>query len=345
MANGFHHLTRDERCQIYALRKRGVSVRGIARDLGCSPSTISREIRRNSGRRGYRFKQADQLACKRRHLASCLPRKMTAALWHGIEERLAQQQWSPEQIAGRLRLDGIVSVSPSWIYRHVWSDRSGGGTLYRNLRRRGKKANRRGRDGAGRGVIPGRVGIEERPAVVEEKSRIGDWEADTIIGAGHQGALVSLVDRASKYTLLQQVPQKTAAAVSAAIVQCLLPFVMLVHTITADNGKEFAGHQSLAQFLGTLFFFARPYHSWERGLNEHTNGLVRQYFPKSTDLRTIGAQEVRRVQDRLNNRPRKSLGYRTPEEVFRRALDAVEALPGDRNVTMHSGLSDTAGGP
>ena len=117
----------------------------------------------------------------------------------------------------------------------------------------------------------------------------------------------------TKYTLLQQVPQKTAAAVSAAIVQCLLPFVMLVHTITADNGKEFAGHQSLAQLLGTLFFFARPYHSWERGLNEHTNGLVRQYFPKSTDLRTIGAQEVRRVQDRLNNRPRKSLGYRTPD--------------------------------
>ena len=132
---------------------------------------------------------------------------------------------------------------------------------------------------------------------------------------------------------------------SAAIVQCLLPFVLLVHTITADNGKEFAGHQSLAQLLGTLFFFARPYHSWERGLNEHTNGLVRQYFPKSTDLRTIGAEEVRRVQDRLNNRPRKSLGYRTPEEVFRRALDAVEALPGDRYVTMHSGLSDTAGAP
>ena len=116
---------------------------------------------------------------------------------------------------------------------------------------------------------------------------------------------------------------------------------MLVHTITADNGKEFAGHQSLAQILGTLFFFARPYHSWERGLNEHTNGLVRQYFPKSTDLRTIGAQEVRRVQSRLNNRPRKSLGYRTPAEVFRRALDAAEAPPGDRNVTMNRGLSDS----
>ena len=308
MAYGFHHLTLDERCQIYALRKSGVSFRGIARDLRCSPSTISREIRRNSGRRGYRFKQADQLACERRHLASCRSRKMSAAWWRGIEERLAQQ-WSPEQIAGRLRLDGIVSVSPSWIYRHVWSDRAAGGYLYRNLRRRGKKANRRGRD-----------------------------------GAGHQGALVSLVDRASKYTLLQQVPQKTATAVSAAIAQCLLPFVMLVHTITADNGKEFAGHQSLAQLLGTLFFFARPYH-WERGLNEHTNGLVRQYFPKSTDLRTIGAQEVRRVQDRLNNRPRKSLGYRTPAEVFRRALDAVEAPPGNRNVTMHSGLYDTVGAP
>ena len=232
------------------------SFRGIARDLGCSRSTIIREIRRNSGCRGYRVKQADRLACKRRHLASCLPRK--------VGESLAQQ-WSPERIAGRLRLDDVVSVSPSWIFRHVWSGRAGDGTLYRNLRRRGKKANRRSRDGAGRGVIPGWVGIEERPAVVEEKTRIGEWEADTITGAGHQGALVSMVDRASKYTLLQQIPQKTAAAVSAAIAQCLLPFVMLVHTITADNGKEFAGHPPLVQLLGTLFFFARPHHFWDKG--------------------------------------------------------------------------------
>ena len=323
MANGYHHLTYGSRCQIYALRGSGLSLRGIGRQLRVPASTISREVRRNSGQRGYRHLQAHGFAVARRREASSRPRKMTAALWAVVEEKLGLQ-WSPEQIASRLRAQGVVAVGKTWIYHHVWSDRASGGTLFCHLRRRGKKRNRRGRDGAGRGVIPGRIDICERPAVVEEKSRVGDWEVDTIIGAKHQGALVSVVDRASKFTFLEHVTGKTASAVGDAIWLCLMPVLALVHTITADNGKEFAGHQLLAKKLSALFFFATPYHSWERGLNEHTNGLVRQYFPKSTDFKTLDPAEVKRVQELLNNRPRRVLGYRTPAEVFRRALDALE---------------------
>ena len=333
MADGYHHLTYGSRCQIYALRESGLSLRGIGRQLRVPASTISREVRRNSGQRGYRHRQAHGFAVARRREASSRPRKMTAALWAVVEEKLGLQ-WSPEQISGRLRVQGVVAVGKTWIYHpqesvsfrslHVWSDRASGGTLFCHLRRRGKKRNRRGRDGAGRGVIPGRIDICERPAVVEEKSRVGDWEVDTIIGAKHQGALVSVVDWASKFTFLEHVTGKTAVAVGDAIRRCLMPVLALVHTITADNGKEFAGHQLLAKTLSALFFFATPYHSWERGLNEHTNGLVRQYFPKSTDFKTLDPAEVKRVQELLNNRPRRVLGYRTPAEVFCRALDALE---------------------
>ena len=216
MAKGYHHLTYGSRCQIYALKKSGMSIRGVARALEVSASTVSRELRRNRGRRGYRMRQSQRSAQSRRRLASSRPRKLTAALWGRIEGWLGWQ-WSPQQIAGRLRLEGGVSVGKAWIYRQVWKDRANGGTLYRNLRRRGKKANRRGRCGAGRGLIPGRVDIRERPAVVELKRRVGDWELDTIIGARHRGALVSVVDRCSKFTYLQRVMNKTAAAVGGAI--------------------------------------------------------------------------------------------------------------------------------
>ena len=322
MAKGYHHLTYGSRCQIYALKKSGLSVRGVARALEVSASTVSRELRRNRGRRGYRMRQAQRMARSRRRLASSRPRKLTAALWGRIEGCLGWQ-WSPQQIAGRIRLEGGVSVGKTWIYRQVWMDRAAGGTLYRHLRRRGKKANRRGRCGAGRGLIPGRVDIVERPAVVELKRRVGDWELDTIIGARHRGALVSVVDRCSKFTFLQRVMNKTAAAVGGAILARLGPVSALTHTLTADNGKEFAGHRAVAAGLSAGFYFAAPYHSWERGLNEHTNGLVRQYFPKATDFTALGDVQVGRVQDLLNGRPRRVLGYRTPAEVFGEALDAA----------------------
>jgi len=316
MPEGYRHLTCAERCQIHALRKSGLSHPAIARQLGRDRTTVWREVRRNSGGRGYRHRQAQGKAEARRSAASSVPRKMTPELWRMVEERLAEG-WSPEQVAGRMRLEGEPMAGRQWIYRHVHEDRKAGGGLWRHLRRRGRKPNRKGGAHAGRGHIPGRVDISERPAAVEAKERVGDWEADTIVGKGHSGALVSLVDRASKYALLERVDRKTADAVGAAMTGMLgsLP----VHTVTADNGKEFAGHARVSEALGAAFFFARPYHSWERGLNEHTNGLVRERFPKGTDFRKVSDAQVQAVQDRLNARPRKVLGYLTPSEAFRQA--------------------------
>ncbi len=316
MPEGYRHLTYPERCQIHALMESGLSGGAIARQLGRSPSSISREIRRNGGARGYRHAQAQRLAEGRRSAASSVPRKMTPELWALVEGRLVRG-WSPEQVAGRLRLEGHPVAGRQWIYRHVHADRRAGGQLWRHLRRRGKRPNRRGGAHAGRGHIPGRVDISERPALVEAKARTGDWEADTIMGAGTGGAVVSLVDRARRYTLLRRPGSRTAAAVGAAMTGMLgsLP----VHTVTANNGREFADHARVAGTPGAGFLFARPYHSWERGPTGHTNGLVRGYLPKGTDLRKVTDAEVSTVQDRTDARPRKALACLTPDEAFLRA--------------------------
>ncbi len=197
-----------------------------------------------------------------------------------MEGRLAQG-WSPEQVSGRLRLEGHPVAGRQWTCRHVHADRGAGGGLWRHLRRRGKRPNRKGGAHAGRGHIPGRVDTPERPALVEAKERVGDWEADTIVGAGTGGAVVSLVDRATKYTLLRRPGRKTAAAVGAAMTGLPGPHRAAVHTVTADNGREFADHARVSAALGAGFFFARPYHSWERGLNEHTNGWCGGTFPRA----------------------------------------------------------------
>ena len=202
------------------------------------------------------------------------------------------------------------------IYDRIRADLKAGGDLWKSLRRRGKKPNWRGGRHAGRGHIPDRGDISERPGIVEEKTRIGDWEADTIIGKAHIGAVVSLVDRVTRYTLLARVERKTADAVGARMIGLLRSDNLVVHTFTSDNGKEFATHMRVAKALDADFFFARPYHSWERGLNEHTNGLCREYFPKGTDFRRVTDAEIRTLQDRLNARPRKVLGYRTLAEVM-----------------------------
>ncbi len=199
------------------------------------------------------------------------------------------------------------------------ADRKAGGGLFPLLRRRGKKPNWRGGRHSGRGHIPGRVDISERPAEVERKERVGDWEADTIIGRGHSGAVVSLVDRAPEYTYSRRVDRRTSAAVSAAMPAMPPPSDTPVHTVTADNGKEFAGHAGVAEALKAGFFLPTPQHSRERGPTGHTNGLARRYLPKGTDLRAVTDAQVRAVQDRTDARPRRVLGYRTPAEVFRRA--------------------------
>ncbi len=206
-----------------------------------------------------------------------------------------------------------------WTSEHVRADRKAGGGLFPLLRRRGRKPDRRGGRHSGRGHIPGRVDISGRPEEAGSRERVGDREADTVIGKGHSGAVVSLVDRASKHTYSRRAGRRTSAAVSAAMVDPLRPSAAPVHTITSDNGREFAGHAGVAEALGAAFHFATPYHSWERGLNGHTNGLVRQYLPKGTDLRAVTDAEVKRVQDRTDARPRRALGYRTPAEVLHEA--------------------------
>ena len=328
MPGGYHQLTRDQRCQLCALKNSGESVADIARQLTVHRSTIYRELNRNGDDQGYDYQQAQEMAYERKRTIVSCKYKMSEELIIFIESML-QQQWSPEQIAGWLKKQlGSQIVSHETIYKYIWANKRKGGKLYKELRHQGKKYNKRGSDKAGRGCIPGRVDIAERPMIVEEKSRLGDWEIDTIIGKEHKGAIVTMVERHSKFTLLAKVPNKTALEVKGALIRKLKDLTGCVHTLTADNGKEFAAHQEIAQELGASVYFARPYHSWERGLNEHTNGLVRQYLPKCERLDVVVDEAVQMIENLLNNRPRKVLQFNTPIEVFnrRRTESAIVAL-------------------
>lgn len=330
MPQGYHHLTYEERCQIYTLKQRGDSQAQIAVQLGVSRATISREIQRNTGKRGYRYKQAETLAKERRQTVSRRPRKMNGIVIKIIIEKL-NQQWSPEQISGWLfRHFPHHKVSHETIYKYVWTDKRNGGSMFKQLRHHGKKYNKRSGPNAGRGCIPNRVGIEERPKVVDAKKRVGDWELDTVIGLRGHGAIVSMVDRASKLTKLSKVPTKHAEVVAKALTDKLGDLGDVVLTLTADNGKEFANHQQVATALNASFFFATPYHSWERGLNEHTNGLIRQYFPKGKSLENVTQADLDKIEILLNNRPRKVLQYETPIEVFQQLKTEFS------NVALHN---------
>lgn len=316
MPKGYHHLTSHKRCQIYILKKRGDSQSGIARQLNVSRSTICRELRRNRGLNGYRHKQAQRKAVQRRKAAHLDSKMMNERTLSIVIEKL-NLQWSPEQIAGWLKKNRPENrVSHETIYKYVWENKRRGGSLYKNLRHSGKKYNKRASKNAGRGCIPDRVDISERPRIVEDKSRVGDWELDTIVGKGQTSAIVSMVDRASKLTKLMRVPRRTAENIENALNAKLAPIKEFVITLTADNGKEFAYHKNVSHSLQAGFYFATPYHSWERGLNEHTNGLVRQYFPKGSSFDDIAPETVDHVENLLNTRPRKVLEYKTPIEAF-----------------------------
>ena len=308
----YTQLTREERYQIYALKQAGHRQNDIAEVLGRHKSTISRELRRNHGLRGYRPKQAHRLALARRS-AKVRPR-FGSPIWRQIEV-LIRQDWSPEQIAGRLKVEQNIRISHETIYQYIYAAKRSGGNLYRHLR---CQKQRRKRYGAydRRGVIPNRVSIDERPAIVDTRRRLGDWEGDTVIGKGHRGALVTLVERKSLYTVIAAVCRNTAKAVRGAIVAGLTPHKDQVHTLTYDNGRELADHEGIASDLEAQVYFAHPYASWERGVNENTNGLIRQYFPKRRELTTVTKSEIEHTMNRLNHRPRKSLGFRTPYEVF-----------------------------
>jgi IS30 family transposase len=312
----YHQLTRDQRCQIYALNKRGLTQTEIALDIGVSQGTISRELVRNEGFRGYRYLQAHRFAVQRGSARKGIAHVLLPCLIARVETFLRDYQWSPEQICGALNHADGTKVSHESLYRHIWADKRAGGTLYLHLRQRGKKRNKRGAATAGRGLIPGRIDIAQRPSIVDAKSRLGDWELDSIIGANHRGAIPSRVERKTKLTKLVLLDGPTSEATKAGILARLEPLQKHVLTLTSDNGKEFAGHAEISEKLNSEFYFCTPYHSWERGLNENTNGLVRQYFPKGTDFAKLTETDVQRVEDLLNNRPRKALNYHSPNEVF-----------------------------
>jgi IS30 family transposase len=307
----YQQLTREQRYQIYALKQMGHNQTEIAETVGVHKATISRELVRNTGQRGYRPRQADQLSQARRKKGQ--PR-IAANTWQVVEEKL-QQDWSPEQVSGWLLKNKDIRISHEWIYQHVYADYRAGGRLYQHLRSQKKRRKRlHGQDR--RGQLVGRRSIDERPAIVNDRRRVGDWEVDTLVGQRHQQAIVTLTERKSRFALLGKVSQRSAEQVRERLVQLLRPFLDKLETMTGDNGKEFAQHEQLAAELETDFFFAHPYASWERGSNENMNGLVRQYLPKKTDFNQVTNTELIWIMDRLNLRPRKCLDFRTPFEVF-----------------------------
>jgi len=315
----YTHLTQDERYQIYILKQAGHDQSAIAKLMNRNKSTISRELKRNRGQRGYRPAQA-HVCAMRRMQESNNSRRVAAKTWHFVEAKLVAL-WSPEQISGYLAVNGQVTISHECIYQHIYADKRAGGDLHLTLRcQKIKKKRYGGRER--RGTIANQVSIDARPSVVEKRARYGDWEGDTVIGANHQQALVTLNERKSRYTLIGKVTRKTALAVSNTMISLLTPFTDCVHTLTTDNGKEFAQHERIAKEIGARFYFAHPYSSWERGANENMNGLIRQFFPKKMRFESITEKDVTFAMDSLNHRPRKCLNYKTPHEVFMKQLQS-----------------------
>lgn len=307
----YEHLTLEKRYQIYAYKKSGWSNSAIAEMIGVHKSNIGRELKRNVSGRGYRPNYADKLAAGRRKEKDRV--KISEQTWEEIETALVENQWSPEQISGKREIEGQQKVSHEWIYRRIYQDKKKGGELYTHLRSRKKRKKRYGSYSA-RGGLVNQVSIEERPLIVDQKSRLGDWELDTIIGKAHQGAIVTIVERKSKLLRMEKVEKRTGELTEQAICRQLQD--LDVKTLTADNGKEFSEHEKIAERLKADFYFCHPYSSNERGLSENTNGLIRQYFAKKSEFDKITDEDIKKVEDKLNNRPRKTLNYQTPNEVY-----------------------------
>ena len=310
------HLTREQRYGISLMLQEGKSRKDIAKAIGVSTSTISRELTKSCDMRNgsYNYDLAQRKYETRLKLRGRKP-VFTKEMKDTVIS-LLEEGYSPEQIKGRSNVEGFAMVSHETMYRWIWEDKRKKGTLYQYLRRKGRKYNKRGNSLAGRGYIPNRIDIEERPAIVDLKERFGDLEIDTVIGSNHKGALVTINDRLTSKVWIRKLSGKDAVPLALKTIEALQPIKDLIHTITADNGKEFAKHQEIAEKLEISFYFCTPYHSWERGANENTNGLIRQYIPKGTDFSEITDEFVTWVENKLNNRPRKRLGYLTPNEKF-----------------------------
>lgn len=309
--NHYTQLTQEQRYQIYAMNKAGFAQKAIAIDIGVHPSTICRELKRNTGLRSYRPLQAHKLALSRRDKG--IPRILSSH-WQEIV-RLLKDYWSPEQIAWRLYEEQGFRVSHEWIYQYIYRDKHQGGELHRYLRCQKQRKKRYGSNER-RGQIANQTMIDARPGIVEDRSRLGDWEGDTLVGKGHQGVLISMVERKSRYTVLGHARAKRKDLVASEIIKKMRKHQCDCKTITYDNGREFSDHERMAKALDASIYFAHPYSSWERGTNENTNGLIRQFFPKKMPLLKVSEEALQLTMDRLNHRPRKSLNWKTPYEAF-----------------------------
>lgn len=324
----YHHLSVSERFALYQYRKKDhLSLDAIALKMNRSKSTISRELQRNSLNREDYLPDSAQLKMQtRRQQSKHKFMSIRTSTVQEVKHRL-QMYHSPEQVAGRLKREGLERVAHETIYQMIYANYQGLGSYRQYLRQGQVKRRRRSGVKPKRGVIPGRVGIEERPVIAEQKSEIGHWESDTVIGANHTGLIVTHVDKASKFLLAGLAKNKTLQQINQVTIGLFEQIGSAFRkTMTFDNGKEFSGHQTLAKVLGVSCFFANPYHSWERGLNEHTNGLLRQFFPKGTNLKIVKPEQLQKVVDLINHRPRKSLDYRTPYEVLSSHSSALVAL-------------------
>lgn len=310
------HLTVEQRYTISVMKSKGYKKNQIAQTIGKDTSTVTRELQRNSDKRNgeYRHELA-QRKCNERHQSKPKTQRFTDLVKKHVDKWLLED-YSPEQIAGRAKRDGLDCVSHERIYQYVWKDKKDKGNLYLHLRRKGRKYRKRGNSKDSRGIIKDRVDISQRPGIVDEKMRFGDLEIDTIIGKNHKGAILTINDRWSSFLWMANLKGKNAKDLALKTIELLNPLKKEFHTITADNGKEFAEHKMIADGLNIDFFFARPYHSWERGANENTNGLVRQYFPKGSSFDEITKEDIQNVQYKLNTRPRKKLGFLSPIEFI-----------------------------
>lgn len=310
----YNQLTENERYQIYSLLKEGLTQKQIAENLDRNPSTISRELKRNRGLRGYRPKQAQALSDHRR-VNAFKHIKLTAPVIEWVEQ-LLRQELSPQQVVDYLKRYKKISLHHETIYQWIYADKAEGGDLFKHLRIASKPYRKRYGHYDKRGKLRNRVDIDERPFVVDRRLRIGDWEGDTVMGKGRKSALLTMVERKTLYTVIVRLTGKHADLLAEAAIRTLTPLADRIKTITLDNGLEFAEHERIAKALDADVYFAHPYASWERGINENTNGLIRQYFPKGTDFNEVSDDEIDWLMSRLNDRPRKTRGCQSPNELF-----------------------------
>lgn len=314
----YQQLQDEERFYIWQARREGKTQQHIADALGRHAATISRELRRNTYAQChmYTYYWARYIVKHRKASTNQQKARKLTDEFAPLIEQLIRQYLSPEQVSGYLKKHHAISLSHETIYRFIYGDVTRKAQLKPFLRQGGKRRRKRYGSGARVSCIPNRVSITERPPVVEKKERLGDWECDTVIGKDRRSVLVTVVDRASLYTCCSRVFSRSAHVVSQAIIRMLRPFKERVLTLTFDNGSEFVKHATIARALKANTYFAHPYSSWERGINENTNGLLRQFFPKQTDFRTVSCRQVTKAVNYLNNRPRKTRGYRTPNQLF-----------------------------